>query len=365
MATRAVRPLSSNLARTGLHGWSVSQIVPCTYPSNFFSTSSQDPTPENDKKPSSSIASTVLLTSDQSKHLDATTRGIGQVIFLNSTKSGQVILLSLAVGDPTLAAYAALGAVTATTTAKFIGLDKNALNDGLWGYNGALIGCAASVFVPFFPYAVASTLVGAAITPVLSASLKSATSIPQWTWSFNFIALTSLLQTRPLIEGADSTSAESVTGMLELALSPLVGISQIFVVNSHLTGAGIVGAIGMYSPKLAVHALRGSLTGCLVGLLSGADMSEVAMGLYGYNSALASMAVGTFFVNSRQTVVLSAMGAAASAALFGAMQPVFGMHGVPCLTLPFCTVASACYLLEGHIPGLVLAKEPHSPEKNN
>mmetsp|Transcript_17264 Transcript_17264/g.31352 ORF Transcript_17264/g.31352 Transcript_17264/m.31352 type:complete len:355 (-) Transcript_17264:101-1165(-) len=304
-----------------------------------------------------------------SEQLDAATRAMGQVLFLNSVDSGRVIFLSLALGDPTLAGCAALGALTATSTSHVIGLDKKTWNDGLWGYNGALIGCAASVFGPsYFPYVVASTLLGAAATPVLSASLKSAINMPQWTWSFNFVALTSLLRTRPLPAPVESANGDQVvsisTGAGDLLMSPLLGISQIFVVGSPLTGAGIVAATYLYSPKLAVHALGGSATGCLVGLLSGADLSDVCMGLWGYNSALASMAVGTFFVNSRQTMVLSASSAAASAALFGAMQTLFGEFGAPCLTLPFCTVASACYLLEGHIPGLKLAKEPHSPEKN-
>ncbi|KAL3766282.1 hypothetical protein ACHAWU_005674 [Discostella pseudostelligera] len=316
------------------------------------------------KAPKSTL-STIL----QSEHLDSATRAIGQVIFLNDTNSGRVVLASLALGDPTLAACAALGSITSTSTSKFIGLDKQAWRGGLWGYNGALIGCAVSVFGPSsLPFIVLSTMVGAAATPVVSASLKSAVSMPQWTWSFNFVALTSLLRSRPLLNTASSSAESAVAiatpGFQDIALSPLTGISQIFVVNSHLTGAGIVAATYMYSPKLAWHAVGGSLTGCLVGIMSGADLADITNGLWGYNSALASMAVGTFFVHSRNTMILSATSAAASASLFGAMQAVFGIYGAPCLTLPFCTVASACYLLEGHIPGLKLAKEPHSPEKN-
>lgn len=326
----------------------------------------------NDVSPSLSTSKapkSTLSTILQSEHLDSATRAMGQVIFLNDTNSGRIVLASLALGDPTLAACAALGSITSTSTSKFIGLDKQAWRDGLWGYNGALIGCAISVFGPSsLPFMVLSTMVGAAATPVLSASLKSAVSMPQWTWSFNLVALTSLLRSRPLLNTA-SSSADAVSiappGFQDIALSPLTGISQIFVVNSHLTGAGIVAATYMYSPKLAWHAVGGSFTGCLVGIMSGADLTDITNGLWGYNSALASMAVGSFFVHSRNTMILSATSAAASAALFGAMQTVFGTYGAPCLTLPFCTVASACYLLEGHIPGLKLAKEPHSPEKND
>jgi len=233
-----------------------------------------------------------------------------------------------------------------------------------------LIGCAASVFGPaYLPHVVLSTLLGSAATPILSASLKKSISMPQWTWSFNLVALTSLMRSRPLLESSSTdASVEVVTtttpGYLDVILSPLLGISQIFVVGSSLTGAGILGSIYMYSPKLAYHTLGGSITGCVVGILSGADLNDVALGLWGYNSALSSMAVGIFFVHSRQTMVLSASSAVASAVLFGSMQTLFGTCGIPCLTLPFCTVASACYLLEGQIPGLKLAIDPHSPEKN-
>ena len=282
--------------------------------------------------------------------------------------SGRVIFVSLALfGDPTLAAFAALGSVTATTTSRFIDLDNKMWKDGLWGYNGALIGAAASVFGPsYVPYMALSTVLGAAATPVLSASLNSALSIPQWTWSFNIVALTSLLRARPLLPLDDTkVVAETISGFSDVALSPLVGISQIFVVDSALTGAGILAGTALYSPGLALHAIGGSATGSLVGLLMGGDLHDVSVGLWSYNSALASMALGTFFVHSRQSMLLSVSSAASAAALFGGMQALFGEYGVPCLTLPFCSVASVCYLLEGHIPGLKLAMEPHSPEKNS
>ena len=336
--------------------------------------------PPHNKTASGSNSNTIL----NSEELDASTRAMGQVIFLNSTFSGRIIFASLVLGDPTLAAFAALGSFTATSTSKFIGLDEDTYKNGLWGYNGALIGCAASVFGPAYPpYMVLSTMLGSAATPVLSASVKNATSLPQWTWPFNVVALTSLLQTRSLLEssksattdtGLEETVASSVstiptTEIIDVVSSPLLGISQIFVVGSPLTGAGISAAIYMYSPKLAYHALGGSAIGCAVGVLSGADLSDVCMGLWGYNSALSSMAIGTFFVHSRESMILSASSAVASAALFGGMQSLFGTYGLPCLTLPFCIIASAitsvCYLSDSQILGLKLACSPHSPEKNS
>ena len=107
----------------------------------------------------------------ESEELDVATRAVGQVIFLNSVNSGRMICLSLAIVDPTLAACAALGSFTSLTTANIIGLDNQTYKDGLWGYNGVLIGCAAKVFGPsFLPLTVAYTILGAAVTPILSAT---------------------------------------------------------------------------------------------------------------------------------------------------------------------------------------------------
>ena len=222
--------------------------------------------------------------------LDSTTRGLGQVIFLNSTTSGAVVFGGLLIGNPYLASMAALGTITATATAKAINLDEAALRDGLWSYNGALVGCAAAVFGPSSILACSSsTILGAAASPLVSATLKETISIPQWTYAFNAVALTSLLRTRPFLATEEAATASDdivAPGFGDLLVSPFTGISQIFVVESAMSGFAIWYGIGMYSPGLAGHAFMGSTIGTLVGGFSGAEMSELAMGLWGFNSAL-------------------------------------------------------------------------------
>jgi urea transporter len=177
--------------------------------------------------------------------------------------------------------------------------------------------------------------------------------------------------------------------MLDLVVAvPLRGLSQIFVVESALSGLGIAAAISSYSPSLALHALMGSAVGSLTGLVctGGAAMTDVTAGLWGFNSALTSMGIAVFMVhsspaskynndhisekimmekNDNALLLVSMGGAVASASVFGALQKVFGtVLGAPCLTLPFCITMSGCYLLTGRIPGLELAESPHSPERN-
>jgi len=329
--------------------------------------------------------------------MDSSLKGTAQVMFLNSKLSGKILLASLAIGDPFTAAMAALGTTSSTVAALAANLDNNESNgkiaNGLYSYNGCLVGCATAVFVAPHSFVTASaiTAVGAATSTFVTASLsKAIAEMPQWTLAFNIVTLTMLLRLQPLATttlamtvNASSDSAiaaaavatvsgASYTTTMDLLLSPLTGLSQIFVIESALTGAGVLAAIATYSPLLAVHAVAGSLTGCLVGGLffSGADV--VAAGLWGFNSALTSMGVATFFVPTQQSTILSISGAAATAVVFGALQTVLGDgFGSPGLTLPFCITMSGCWMLgttsssaKPLVPGLILAKDPHSPEKN-
>lgn len=359
---------------------------------NFTTTSSSTPKPPPQN---SDDNQTDNPTNEPDTTWDLTTKSLGQVIFLNSSHSGTILLASLALGDPYLAFLAGVGTVTANATARnVLQLDAQVYGNGLWAYNGALVGCATAVFVaPLADSAntvamlspvltgLAITTTGAAVSTAVTASLsRTITSMPQWTWAFNVVALSILLRTQPLRPtfdpnsvGATKMVAPSTTSLLELATGPLKGVSQIFVVESAWTGIGILAAIHAYSPLLAGHALLGSTVGMLTGTVccSDAATAELAAGLFGFNAALTSLGVGVSFRNNTAAWVLSGTGAVATTVLFGALQNVLGALHSPCLTLPFCITMSACYQLggrvggpEGVVPSLELATNPHSPEQN-
>lgn len=291
------------------------------------------------------------------------TVGTGQVIFLNSRESGGILLGSLLIGDPYLAVLAGVGTLASSTTASLMGIDEETRKNGLWSYNGCLVGCATAVFVApdSALMGLLTTSLGAAGSTALAASLSASLKMPQWTWSFNFVTLSLLLRSQPLAVATNDTPVEGPS----LLMAPLNGLSQIFVVESALSGLGVVAAIYTYSPLLAGHALLGSTVGAITGICLASDAASVASGLWSYNSALVSMGVGVFFTNTRSTWTLSAGGAVTSAVLFGGMSTVFAQHlGTPCLTLPFCATMSACYQLHRVVPSLQLADNAHSPEKN-
>jgi urea transporter len=389
------------------------------------SSSKKNDTDDNDTYTKSSPAChmTHMPAATLTTTTDLAAKGIGQVLFLNDRRAGALIFGSLAVGDPYLAFLAGTGCLAANATASTVSLEEQALRNGLWGYNGCLVGCATAVFIcpmaadmntasataiiPTLVTAGIWTATGAAASTIISASLPGALGkVPQFTLAFNLVTLSVLLRTQPLAQVTGTavtssvstdmvaaaattavTSSTDIVTMGELLTAPLHSLSQIFVVESVWTGAGVMIAIASYSPRLAAHALAGATVGSLTGVATGAPLADIAAGLWGYNSALTSMTVGVFFVsdndngnntpmdtdkNTANTTATTdtnnnrrAAAVTALSMVFGAMQTVFAAGaGAPCLTLPFCWTARGCYLLANVVPGLQLAANPHSPEKN-
>ncbi|MCP9931763.1 urea transporter [Cyanobium sp. AMD-g] len=67
-------------------------------------------------------------------------RSLGQVIFINNPISGLLLLLALLAQTPVMGLFAALGVATANLNAKAIGCDRGARRNGIYGFNGALVG---------------------------------------------------------------------------------------------------------------------------------------------------------------------------------------------------------------------------------
>ena len=303
--------------------------------------------------------------------VDEVLRGVGQVVFCNSAASGALMLAALFKGDPWLGTLATIGTVSATATAKAFNLDSGAVANGLTGYNGCLVGCAFSVFMGTdawtLPTAVAAAVAAGGST-LLTVPLKMACgSVPQFTLAFNMATLSVLAFVRPLWEFSPPPDPSAVVGITNWLCAPFVGVSQIFVVNDPIAGAMMLGAIGLYSPQCAALTLMGSAIGAGTGALLGASHFDIANGLWGFNAALTSLAVGVFFVPKMEMYALAGSGAVASTLVFGGAKGVVAAGlGIPVCTLPFCAVASACMFMPrlGFVPGLLHAADPHSPERN-
>ena len=74
--------------------------------------------------------------------IDWVLRGIGQVVFQNNPISGAVVLAAIFYNSWIYGTVCLLGTIVGTATAIWLKADKGMIKDGLFGFNGALMGIA-------------------------------------------------------------------------------------------------------------------------------------------------------------------------------------------------------------------------------
>ncbi len=79
--------------------------------------------------------------------LEATLRGVSQVVIVNNPTSGLVIMLAILIDNPWMAIIAFATTMFSTWVAGNFFVDTAYVKNGLAGYNAMLVACAFSVFL--------------------------------------------------------------------------------------------------------------------------------------------------------------------------------------------------------------------------
>lgn len=284
---------------------------------------------------------------------DAVLRGVGQVMLQNNSYTGLLFLLGIAYNAPPLALAAVLGTVASTATALLLGADRAMARDGLFGFNGALAAIALLVFLQPTPVAWACVVFAAAGSTIAMAALAELLkvwNVPALTapfvlasWCF-FLATARLGRLVPtgLLPAANLPKAAAVEGVVNASTvvdGLFNGVAQVFFQESADTGALFLLGLFVSSRIASVDAVAGSFAGLLVAWGMGAAETSIRADLFGFNSVLVAIALGTvFFAPGRLTAVYAFLAVIATpvvtAAVSAAMQP----FGLPGLTLPFVLV---------------------------
>ena len=82
-----------------------------------------------------------------SAFVDAWLRSAAQVVMINNPLSGLLIMTACGFPSAVIGAHGALGLTGAVAAAFMLGLDRQALASGLFGYNGLLVGNALATFL--------------------------------------------------------------------------------------------------------------------------------------------------------------------------------------------------------------------------
>lgn len=295
-----------------------------------------------------------------------TLRGAGQVMFQNNAWTGLLIMIGIFWGSyfadgkpaPLVAWGALVGLITSTATG-YLFESKDDGDQGLWGFNGILVGCAVFTFLGNTVWAWTAMILGSAMTVIARRAFNNVFALFNTTsYTFPFIAVSwiILLSARlmgelpPIGEATASFPTENASPELSFTLSELIkcwlrGISQVFLVDSWVTGLIFIVALAVCSRRAAAWAMISSALALLVAIAFNADHIDIANGLFGYSPVLTGIALGCTFYKPNVKVFFYALtGVVFTVFVQAAMDVLLFPVGVATLTAPFC-VATWIFML--------------------
>ena len=283
-------------------------------------------------------------------------RGASQVFFQENALTGLLFFAAIAwasyvTGGWATTIGAAVGVVVATGTAYIMRADPPSIDQGLYGFNGILVGAALPTFIAASPqlwvYIVFGAAASTVITAAFCATLTKSWGIPGSTGPF---VLTGWL----MVAGAYSFGGLEVTGLApKLATDYLAGtaaipspyelvqiffrnIGQVYLLGAEISGAIILLGIFIASIPAGIAAAAGSLIAMVVAIGMGADPAVVSQGLYGFSPVLTAMAIGVVFLAPSWPVALyAALATIVTVFVQGALDIIVDPAGLPSFTAPY------------------------------
>ncbi|XP_026154605.1 urea transporter 2 isoform X3 [Mastacembelus armatus] len=293
-------------------------------------------------------------------------RGVSRVILANNPLSGFLILTALFWASPWQVLLGTLGVLASTLTAVIMGQDSTEVSGGLHGFNGMLVSLLMGVCSSagdWYWWLLLPALYGSAACVFLSSGLSSVLDhwdVPASVFPFNIIIILYLLCTgsdNPYFPHHPATPLWNMEPndtqliVVEQVVRGIpLGVGQIFACEALGPSLLILGAVLLYSPLLAVHALLGSAVGTLAGLSVAVRHDSLYSGLSGFNGALACMAVGgIFFTFSWKTHLFSIVSAFFSAYANIALSNLLGTLGLPACSWAATLTTTFLLLLTGNL----------------
>ena len=282
-------------------------------------------------------------------------RGAGQVMFQPSAWTGLLFLIGIFWGSCAsrtgIVAWGALvGAAVSTLTGRLLRLPADDGAQGLWGFNGILVGCAFPTFLGNTVWMWLALILCAALTTWVRTGFNNVMApwkVNSLTFPFVFCTWLFLLAARamhgmPPAHLSDPTLPTLFVSGENLRFGHLLvywlkGIGQVFLIDSWATGLFFLIGLWLSSARAALWAAIGSAVGLLVAILFETSGADVAGGLYGFSPVLTAIALGTvFYKPGRRSAVWALLGIVTTVFVQAGMNVMLAPLGIPTLTAPFC-----------------------------
>jgi urea transporter len=292
--------------------------------------------------------------------VDTLLRGTGQVMFQNNPLTGLLFLVGIFVNSLKFGGTALLGVAASTLAAYLLGADRGLIRNGLFGFNGVLVGIGLAFFLEFDVLLAVYIVLGAAVSTIVMMALSNLLTpwdmpaltapfvLTAWlllfaVYQFAHIRPSSLIAPlMPNPEAAVQTQLrELATGAGGLTVANLAhgffrGVGEVMFQDNLLTGVIFLIALLVNSRISAAFAALGSALALLTALTLGGNGVAIYHGLYGFNAVLCAIAIGgLFFVLTWKSAIYALLAVVVSVPVFAAIAVLLSPIGMPALTAPF------------------------------
>ena len=309
--------------------------------------------------------------------IDECLRGAGQVIFQNNPLTGLFFLAAIwwgaaVAGQIEVAIGATIATMIATATAIILKTDQTSLREGLFGFNGILLGAAVPTFLGNNWEMWLLLILGSAIVTVVFLAISNVMK----TWGLSAMTFPFVLTTWFLMLSAyllqninittltppafahQGTFPELKAAALDYLEAWFKGPAQVFLINNALSGVLVVIGLLINSWYAAIFALVGSGLAIITALIFGADPHSIFNGLYGFSPVLTAVGLGcVFFRPSWRVTLYTLLGIVFTVFVQAALDAGLAPLGIPTFTGPF-NFATWLFLL----PKLNLRPQPNHSE---
>ena len=292
-------------------------------------------------------------------------RGVGQVMFQDNMWTGffpcRNFWGAYEEGFPLVAWGALVGVIISTLTGYILRLPDQHGANGLWGFNGVLVGCAFPTFLANTVWMWIAMVICSALTTVARSGMDNILGrwkMSSFTFPFVFCTWVFLLSARlfqgfPAVNMGTPEFAHGDTGTLILGFGHIIeywlrGLAQVFLINSWVTGIFFLLGLLASNWRAAMWGAIGSAISLLVAIVWQGPGEDIANGLYGFSGVLTAIALGaTYCNNSWRAGLWAIFGTIATVFIQAAMNAFFAPMGLPTLTGPFC-VATWIFLFPAY-----------------
>ena len=216
-------------------------------------------------------------------------KGISQIMLQNNAITGFLFLIGIFYNSPIMGFGALIGVFASTIIAFILKYKKKDIEDGLYGFNGALVGIALTFFFNvnflFNNFIILGSILSSLVMNFMHKRKLSPYTFP-FVLSTWFLII--LIRYYDLVPQKIQTLIEVAN--LNFVSSLSMGFGQVMFQANIITGIIFLIAILINSKISAIYAFIGSFIGMITAILFSFQLNLINLGIFGFNAVLCGIA---------------------------------------------------------------------------